>query len=57
MPVGRPAKQSKAQKAAKAFRAGKRVPERGAVQHAQGSAPKKTFAQRIAESRGQGGAR
>lgn len=54
MPVGKPAKRSKAQKAAKALRAGKRVNERGAIHHAQGSG-RKTLAQQIKEHRERGG--
>lgn len=55
MPVGKPAKPSKAQNDAKAFRSGKRVNERGAVHHAQGNSGRKTLAQQIKEHRERGG--
>ena len=51
MPVGRPGKESKAQKDAKAFRAGKRVPARGAEHHAAGNSGKKSLAQQMKEHR------
>lgn len=53
MPVGKPQKPSKAQKDAKAFRAGKRVKARGAIHLA--SKGRKTIAQQQAEHRRNGG--
>lgn len=56
MPVGKPQKPSKAQKAADAFRSGKRVPAKGAAHHA-ASFGRKTIAQQQEEHRRGGGRR
>lgn len=55
MPVGKPQRQSKAQKDAAAFRAGKRVRARGAEHHATGNSGRKNLAQQIEEHRRNGG--